>query len=193
MCGVCCRSMCMLVCICMCTCMCMCTCDGMWCVFVYVYTGMYQSMWTYLPLSMRVCLCVNSNTDSLMRSEPSNGRPGFIFAEDSIHMWFEHRHTRWFRDPYRYMQYRPDGDSDPRPRHLMWVFVYWSILISTFYLIVSCECIYDFCIILFIPTIIVIPCTLILFYWYIIYCVTNNVIDSFRYSWQMNIGHDFPY
>ena len=33
--------------------------------------------------SFYACLFVcYSNTDSLMRSEPSNGRPGFVFAED---------------------------------------------------------------------------------------------------------------
>ena len=117
----------------------------------------------------------------------------FVPIMDPIQWRFKDRPIRWSGDPYRFVQWRPDDDSNSKPRHFMWVFVYWSILISTFYLIVSCECIYDFCIILFIPTIIVIPCTLILFYWYIIYCVTNNVIDSFRYSWQMNIGHDFPY
>ena len=44
-----------------------------------------------------------------------------------------------------------------KTRHFMWVFVYWSILILTFYLIISCECIYDFYIILVMPATAIIP------------------------------------
>ena len=42
---------------------------------------------------------------------------------DSIHCRFEDRPMRWSENSYRFVQWRPDGDSDPNSRHYMWVFI----------------------------------------------------------------------
>jgi len=48
---------------------------------------------------------------------------------DPIDWQFEDRLMGWFEDPYRFMQWRPDGDSDPKLHHFMWVFVLIYFLI----------------------------------------------------------------
>jgi len=39
-----------------------------------------------------------------------------------IHWRFKDWPMGWFREPYWFIQWRPDGDSDPKSRHFMWVF-----------------------------------------------------------------------
>ena len=98
------------------------------------------------------------------------GRFKVVPVMDPIPWRFEDRTMRWFKDPYRFVQWRLDSDSDPKPHHFVWVFVYWSILILAFYLIISCECAYDSCIFYSCPTIIILRC-LVLFYCYAVYTV----------------------
>jgi len=95
------------------------------------------------------------------------------------------------RKPYWFVQWRPDGDSDPKSRHFMWVFVCWSILIPAFYLIISCGCVYDLCIILFISATIIIPwCPGTVLLIYRLHCyrfgpvfLVNSVSHDFSYRW----------
>jgi len=85
------------------------------------------------------CVFQLRHLDSLVRSELGNIRFKLVFTVDPIAWRFEDWHTRWFRDPYRFMQSRPDGDSDSKPCHFIWVFVccvviHLPLLVSIFFI-----------------------------------------------------------
>jgi len=90
------------------------------CTYMFVYHRVYS-----------VACC--SDSDLLVRYELGNRSFGFMFVVHSIHWRFEDRSMGWSEDPYRLMQWRPDVDSVPKPRHFMWVFA----LISFPYLLLS--------------------------------------------------------
>ena len=57
-------------------------------------------------------------------------RSRFVLVVDSIQWRCEDRPMGWFIDPYRFVQWRPDGNSVPKQRQLiMWVFVLLHFLI----------------------------------------------------------------
>ena len=89
--------------------------------------------------------------DSFVRSELGNGRFEFIPVIDPIHWRFEDRSMRWSSDPYRFVQWRPDGDSVRKPRHFMWVFALvplslFTVLSSVLYVtcIITCDRLFYF-------------------------------------------------
>jgi len=69
----------------------------------------------------------------------------FVPVMDPIHMQLKDRSMRWSVDQYQFVQWRPDGDSGLKPRHLMWVFA----LVSFPYFSLSILFIYNDCIISF--------------------------------------------
>ena len=54
---------------------------------------------------------------------------GFVLVMNPIRWQFKGRSMRWSVDQYMFVQWRPDGDSVPKPRHFMWVFVIVHFLI----------------------------------------------------------------
>ena len=104
------------------------------CMCVYVYGCMF--VWVH-GLG-----CVLQRSDPFAEIRTRCRRLEFVFADDLIRWRFKNWPIGWFGDSYQFVQWRPDGDSVPKPCHFMWVFVYWSISISAFYLNVSCACIY---------------------------------------------------
>ena len=97
----------------------MCMCVRMWCV--YVYKCIF--VWVYVFGCVVQCF----RTACEIRT-----RFGFVFAEDPIHRRFEDRPMGWLGDPYRFIQWRADGNSDPKSRHFMWVFIFVSLLLNRY-------------------------------------------------------------
>jgi len=127
------------------------------CIYVYV--------WLYV-----LVICY-SDADLFVHSELGNRAQtqfGFMFVMDPIHWRFENQPMGWSRDSYRFVQWRPNGDSAPKPHHFMWVFVYWSISILAFYLNISCACIYYSALFCSCWSVLLYCDALTLFYWYIV-------------------------
>ena len=119
------------------------TCAWVIMICTYVYTCVCVCMWRYPRAYARVacvygymceytlCVCVDSPTslcvwlhvtsDSFVRSELVNGRFEFVSILNPIHRRFEDQLIRWSRDSYRFMQWRPNGDSVLKSCHFMWV------------------------------------------------------------------------
>ena len=65
----------------------------------------------------------------LVRSWPlkeTRTRSRFVLVLEPMHRQFEDRFMGWSVDQYRFVQWRPDGDSLPKLRHFMWVFAFVS-------------------------------------------------------------------
>jgi len=165
-----------------------------------MYMGVYACIFFYMCVYLWSCgiMCVwLRGTTISVRSGPvwwdPYGRFGFMSVMDPIHCRFKNRPMGWFGGSYRFVRWRQDGDSDPKPHHFMWVFVYWSISISVFLPYCLMRFYILFCIIFFIPATIVISwyshIVLLIYH----YSVSNTVIDLFWYSRQVSIGHDFPH
>jgi len=120
---------------------CMCVCESLYyvccwrkyvhicvipCIYVLcVYVGIYVYVYKYVY----ICVCTSKCVFGCMsqRYGPTHEiwtRSGFVFAVEPIHWRFEDRPMGWFGDSYRFVQWRPDDDSDPKPRHFMWVFAF---------------------------------------------------------------------
>ena len=100
-------------------------CAIVWCIHVSMVGITYMCecvicVLIFLPLC--VWLRVTAITDSFVRSKLSNRRFGFVPVMHLIHWGFEDRHIKWSGDPYGFVQWRPDGNSDPKSRHFKWVF-----------------------------------------------------------------------
>jgi len=92
---------------------------------------------------------------------------------DPTHRRFEDRPMGVFRGSYRFVQWRPDGDSFPKPRHFMWVFALVSFSLFT---VLSCV-LYVSCII---------TCDRLLYFISLITCITSCDIrdrTSYLFSW----------
>ena len=154
------------------------------CMYIGVYLGVPVYVWVYPCTCMHVywCtwVCVHSTSSMcvrlrvaafgirLVQSEHGNGRFGVVLVMDLIHRRFRNWPIGWSGDSYRFAQWRPDGDSVSKPCHFMWVLVYWSISISTFYLNISCPCIYYSALFCSCRSLLLHYNALILFYWYIV-------------------------
>ena len=97
------------------------------CVWRYMCTDVYS----YEFICLVACYIIS---DSFVQSELGNERFRLVRVMDLTHWRFEDRLMRWFGDSYRFVQWRPDNDSDSRSRHFMWVFSFvlfpclpWSI------------------------------------------------------------------
>jgi len=125
------------VCVWVCVCYIKCICMYIMCVIifgVYVYMMcMHEIECIHVYVCMCVCyiiMCMTpwviaccSDLDSFVRSELGNRRSRLRVRCDPMHWRFEDRSMGWSGDPYRFVQWRPDGDSDTKSRHFMWVFV----------------------------------------------------------------------
>jgi len=101
---------------------------------VYVYTCICIYMGVHFCVYVHVCksvfmftfICMiawYSDTDPFSEIETRCRRFIIVFVINLIHWRFEDLPMRWSGDPYRFMQWRPYGDSDPKSRHFMGVFV----------------------------------------------------------------------
>jgi len=89
-----------------------CTCD----LHVWVcYVCMLISLSLYM-------IAWYSDTDPFGESRTRCRRFKIVFVMDPIHWRFENWPTGRFEEPYRFVQWRPDGNSDLKPRYFMWVF-----------------------------------------------------------------------
>ena len=125
------------------------------CILLYLCTCVY--MCTCVFVCHRVCMATcYSDADLFVRSETGNRklRPDL----DLCSLWTRYTGDSknwpmgWSGDPYRFVQWRPDGDSFLKPHHFMWVFVYWSISVYFNFNILSywfTQTYILFCIILF--------------------------------------------
>jgi len=82
------------------------------CINVCMCILVYVCVWVLISLPLCVRLRVTAITDSFVRSELSYGRYGFVLVVNPIHRRFEDRSMGWSGDPYRFVQWRPDSDSD---------------------------------------------------------------------------------
>ena len=131
------------VCVCKCVCMCvgMCTCVLYtyicWCMCVHVCCvcsicmSVYECMIGRLCEFMGECVFYLQHPDSLVWSELSSRR-----VQICVHYGPD---TRRFENPYLFVQWRPDGDSDPKSHHFMWVFTLSVHFICAFHSIISCR------------------------------------------------------
>ena len=99
-------------------------CMGIHVYMGYVHVNGYMLVWVHV-CSVTCCIIL----DSLVRFELGSGRIEFAFVVDPIHGWFKDRSIGWSVDLYRFMQWRPDGNSVPKLHHFMWVFVLVSSLL----------------------------------------------------------------
>jgi len=123
------------------------------CVYLYTYicgcTRMFM-MYIVECIPVREYVCVSSCVwlrvaalrIRLVRSGPlqeTRTRSGFVLVVDPIPWQFEDWFMRWSIDQYRFVQWRPDGDSVPKSRHLMWVYVlvYLPLLVCIYILHLS--------------------------------------------------------
>jgi len=111
---------------------------GHTCMYVLCYY-VCMSMYVFVYHRVYMVACC-SDSDSLMRSELDNERFRFVLVVDPIHWRFEDRPIEWSGDSYQFVQWRPNGDSDPKSRHFMWVFALYLFLIyrCKYYLYATC-------------------------------------------------------
>jgi len=144
------------------------------CILVYMYVFWCRVCVFGVRMSS-VCSCKfmclvvwHSVSDLFGKIRTRCKRFRFVLVMDSMGWRSEDRPMRWSRDSYRFVQWRPDDDSDLKSRHFMWVFVYWSISISVFLPYVSYECTYYFVLFSSCRQILLYHDALILFYRYIV-------------------------
>ena len=122
-----------------------------------MYVGVCVYLYTYICLGvcLNTCMCTvgcsydfkcvvmcDSDPDPFRRFELSNGRPRtwfrFVPIMYPIHRQFEDRPMGWSGDLYQFVQWRPDGDSVPKLRHFMWVFVLVYFIIYRYRFALTC-------------------------------------------------------
>ena len=116
------------------------------CLCTYIYAGVHVCLCVYIEECIRVrgYVCVSSCVwlritvfwTRLVRYGPLQEirtRFGFVLVVDPIHRRFENRSMRWSVDQYRFVQWRPDGDSIPKPRHFIWAFVLVYLPLSVWF------------------------------------------------------------
>ena len=97
----------------MCTCMCTCA-----CVCIYACARcVLQRFRTH-----------SRDADLFGKIRTCYRRFRFVPVMNLIHRRFEDRSMGWSADSYRFVQWTPDGNSVPKLRHFMWVFVLMLIL-----------------------------------------------------------------
>ena len=113
------------------------------CMFVYTYIRIYMGVhvcvgvlgWV-LSVYLHLHVCVRLRVAAFKtrpyypdRLQETRTQSGFVLVVDPIHKRFEDRFMGWSVDQYRFVQWRPDGDSVPKLRHFMWVFILVHFLI----------------------------------------------------------------
>ena len=105
------------------------------CTWVYTYVSVCSGgYWVYIYIYLYVLVACHGISDLFGEIQTSCRRPGpdpNYVVVDPTHRRFEDRCIGWSVDQCQFMQWRPDGDSVPKPRHFMWVFVlvYLSLMI----------------------------------------------------------------
>ena len=119
----------------------MCTCVGVRvCVCMHVWV---LSMHLYLFVCSVACYSVSDPFGEIRTQlQETRTRSRFVLVVDPIHRRFENRSMGWSVDQYRFVQWRPDGDSVSKPHHFMWMFVLVSfsfLPLLCFIRIISCD------------------------------------------------------
>jgi len=150
-------------------------------VYVWVYAWLCVCIYSCVYIWLGVCTCVfmctcaheclvacYSDVDSFVRSELGNGRFGICVRCESDTLAIRRPTHELIRRsvPVHAVKIRWGFGSKTVSFH--WVFVYWSISISIFYLNVSCACIYYSTLFCSCRSSLLHCDALILFYWYII-------------------------
>jgi len=152
----------------------MCSLNAWGCVCIYIsrcFMYVCTCIYVYVYLCVLVAYC--SDSDSLVRSELGNGRFRFVPVMDPIQMRFENWPIGWFGDLYRFVQWRPDHDSDSKSRNFIWAFA----LVLFPHLPLSVVHIYVTCFIL---------CNHLLYFTSMIICITSwgtSEILLYLFSW----------
>ena len=120
------------------------------CIRIYMGVHVYICVYVVECIRVRGYVCVSSCVwlrvavfrIRLVRSGPlqeTRTRSGFVLVVDSIRRKFEDRLMEWSVDQYRFLQWRPDGNSVLKPHHFMWVFVfvYLPLSVCTYMLLLS--------------------------------------------------------
>ena len=117
--------------------MCMCVCVLVHvcvCRWVYVY-----SVYICIYISSCVLVAWYSVSDSFGEIQTCYRRFGLMFVMNPIHWWFKDWSMGWSVDQHLFVQWRPDGDSVPKSRHFMWMFilVYLPLSVCIYMLLLS--------------------------------------------------------
>ena len=147
--------------------------NGVCMCILYTYicgcTRIFMRVYCEVYTCTRVCLCefmclvayysvLDSFGDIRTQLQETRTRSRFVLVVDPIQWRFEDRPMGWFIDPYRFLQWRPDGDSVPKS-------------------VISCECSF-LCIFLFtvvgthLHVTLIISCDFLLYFTSPITCTT---------------------
>ena len=159
------------------------------CIWVYMCVYVYECMFVWV----HGLGCVLHRLDPFGEIRTHCKRLKFVFVNDPIHWRFEDQPIGWYGDSYRFVQWRPDGDSVLEPRHFMWVFVYWSISILVFLPYCFMWMCILFWIIFFMPSTIVISWCSHIVLWIYRCSLADTFIVLFWYSKLASISYEFPY
>jgi len=100
---------------------------------LFAGANLYGNTRSFWPTRNRSC------DPNSITGDPS---PIRIYARYGPINWrFEDRPMGWSGDPYQFVQWKPDGDSDLTPRHFKWVVF---CLFIVYFNIISCECFHLF-------------------------------------------------
>jgi len=103
------------------TCICIyviiCGCIPVFVCGVYMYVCILVFVWVHVCW---VACCSVSDPFDEIRTRCR--RLEFVFVDYLIHWLFKDWPMGWPGDPYRFMQWRTDGNSVPKLSHFMWVF-----------------------------------------------------------------------
>ena len=136
---------CVLQCVLMCAwvcvpCVCVRVCSAWVCV-INMHIGILYVMYVRAYIRVRVSSFVfvawHSDPDQFSEAWSSYRRFGLVFDMDPTQWRFKNRLIEWSRDPYRFVQWRLDGDSDPKSCHFMWVFTFALLLITVIFCLIS--------------------------------------------------------
>jgi len=107
------------------------------CVYLYMYVGVHVCVGLLgrvfsIHLYLLVCVGCMLQYFGFVQWDlnPASGDPDPIWIRvvvNPTHRRFEDRFIGWSVDQCQFMQWRPDGDSVPKPRHFMWVFILMPI------------------------------------------------------------------
>ena len=124
-----------------------CKCSACGCMYVY-----FMYWFVHVWIIMYICLCglfvyvgcvlQRCGTRTRLYDPNSVTRDPdsieFVLVVDPIHWRFKDRSIGWSKDSYWFVQWRPDGDSDTKPRHFMWVFFVYLLSFSVLFHVSVC-------------------------------------------------------
>ena len=120
-----------------CVCIRICICNVYEYVFVWAYDWRCARVCrVYVSCVLYMYTCVLECSVACYRDPDRCRRPGPDL--NSFSLWTRYNGDSktnlwgWSVDQYRFVQWRPDGDSVLKPRHFMWVFVHVYLPLSVF-------------------------------------------------------------